>query len=104
MTGRTTARAAGGSELAVAWVELSTTTVIPFVFEPGMTWSEYVRSGYRLYSLNDSTLNRFGLTISGTSAGIYNCDRDLKLLTKTDGTTIHSSTQIEPNYTYKAKM
>ena len=45
MTGRTTARAAGGAQVQLAYIVDSAgkTTV---VFEPGMTWGDYIASKY----------------------------------------------------------
>lgn len=61
MTGRTTARAAGGSELAVAWVRHGSGAKIPIVFEDGMTWAQWGQSEYYLYFEDSRTGYEFGL-------------------------------------------
>ena len=45
MTGQTTARAAGGAQVQLAYIvdSVGKTTV---VFEPGMTWGDYIASKY----------------------------------------------------------
>lgn len=70
MTGQTTARAAGGSELAVAWVRYGSSAnnpKIPIVFEDGMTWAQWQGSEYYLYYMDTYSKYSFGLSFSATS-------------------------------------
>lgn len=46
MTGRTTARAAGGSTVQLAYFVDPSVGKTMVVFEPGMTWADYIASKY----------------------------------------------------------
>lgn len=50
-SGQTSAAAAGGGNYDVAWLDYvwNTDDTFPFVFQPGMTWGQYIDSEYRLY-------------------------------------------------------
>ena len=76
MTGRTTARAAGGSELAVAWVRYGSSAnnaKFPIVFEEGMTWAQWGQSEYYLYYDDDRSGYQFGLNPNITTWTRVSC-------------------------------
>ena len=64
MTGQTTARAAGGSELAVAWVKyVNEGLEMVIAFEEGMTWEQWLNSDYHLYCEVNNGADAFGIKL-----------------------------------------
>lgn len=99
MTGNSNAASGGGgSNLAVAWV-YDYTDKWPFVFEDGMTWSEYISSEYRFY---DGTN---GFFLSATSSRVTYQSRTASGATGSayiyaDGTFCKGADKITPDFQY----
>lgn len=104
MTGQTTARAAGGSELAVAWVQMSgLTEPVTVLFEPGMTWEQYVNSEYVVHAVQSgsATPRKFGFEIGGGQVKFSAMSPGYTYVSYTAwGSPLNSSDQIEANHTY----
>ena len=100
MTGNTSAASSGGgSNIAIAWFDTTGSNIIPIVFEPGMTWGEYVNSDYLLYSKVSYNNNRFGFAVDGDQINFYNCGSSYSMVAD-DGAGVQPNEQIKPNYTY----
>ena len=69
-SGQTNAAAAGGGNYDVAWLNYiwNTDDTFPFVFQPGMTWGQYIDSEYRLYY---EDTYRFGFVLDGNYIRFY---------------------------------
>lgn len=98
MTGRTTARAAGGgSSLKTAFIS-DRQVLVPIVFEEGTTWRGYVNSDYRLYY--STSEGKFGISGDGTANRVvvhwikgYNYVSE-------NYATVGLDEQIKPDFTY----